>query len=346
MKNTEQVHDEGTNPITRLIHRHGGIVAMAAAAALTAKGEWDLAVMVEYPKGIAWLLPVALDVYLATAAAKRARADVFIGLVLMMGCQVAVHLTGLVIDERAGEVTPWGLVVAVVCVPPIIALRTTLGMRGKREGKSPELLAAEEAERVAREAAADADRRRVETAARLREEQEGRAAELAAAETRLREEREAREAAEQAARDAREKADRAAFRASRASTQRDGDAVPRRTPTQPVTQTAEPTDAPVTHGVTHQVTQNGDAPARDASTRDASTRDASRGVPLTREERLTLAVIEVQEGTAKSARAAALKYDVDVQAVQRRVRAERQSAEQGPLARAGADPTPSSTSTQ
>lgn len=346
MKHTEQGSTMGRKP--SLVGQYGGWVALAAAAALTSKGEYDLAVMVHYPWFLAWLFPVALDVYLATAATRKAGSDVAISLLLMVGAQIAVHLTDHFITE--GEQVPWGLIIPVSCIPPIVAWRA----KSLASGHKAEAEAAAEAEReqqriraieAARAEVADANRRRAEAEARVRKEQEARAEVERAAEERLREEQEAREAAEQGKRAAEEKAARAAFRAAQARTERDGDASARRTPaarvtkpvTHPVTHDEAPTDAPVTHAVTHRGdarVRHGDAPAGGDASRDASTGDAQAG----REERLTLAVWEVLEGTQPSARAAALKHDVDVQAVQRRVRAERQQRgveEQSPLARAG-----------
>lgn len=301
------------NLLTRTIHRHGGSVAMAAAAALTAKGEWDLAVLVHYPMGIAWLLPVALDVYLATAAAKRATLDIVIGLLLMMGCQIAVHLVPVFITS--GEQVPWGLVVVAVCVPPIIALRATLGMHGGRKIAERERVA-EEQVHAARVAAAEADRLRVDAEARLAEE----------------------------------RATRAPARRPRARTESDGGVVRPSLPAA-ASGTGESlvTHDEVTlmrHEVTHAVTHQGDAPSEgDASVThgvthggDASApRDASGDdAPLTRDERLTLAVMEVLEGTTPSARAAALKHGVDPTTLRRRlaqVRPEVQTPEAQPTTR-------------
>ncbi|MGC4891098.1 hypothetical protein [Micromonospora sp. DT227] len=331
------------NFVTQAIHDHGGLVAMVAAAALTAKGEFDLAVIVHYPSEIAWLLPVALDVYLATAAAKNARIDIFIGLLLMMGCQAAVHLLPVFITK--GEEVPWGLVVAAVCVPPVIALRTTLGMHGKDE-KSPEVLAAEEQARLAAERAAAIDRQRAENAERFRAEREALEAQRQAAETRALEVEAERDAAQERVTVAERKAERAEFRAAQARTQRDGDAGGRRAGAsrveRPVTHSDGPKDASVTHPVTH----GGDAPASsgDASGDAPGGGDAPAGdASLTREERLTLAVMEAVNGEGVSARSAAFKYGLtsggDIQAVQRRVRAAKRTEQDPPLARAGLNGT-------
>ncbi len=123
-------------------------------------------------------------------------------------------------------------------------------------------------------------------------------------------------------------------------------------PAAPVTQPDAANDAPVTHDVTQSVTHDADAPVpagdaqpeSDAPAVSATAEGDAPGndAPASREERLTLAVWEVLHGTAKSARAAALAHDVDIQAVQRRVRAEKakqESTEQSPLARAGVNGT-------
>lgn len=321
-----------------------GFAAMAAAVYLTASGEYKLARMVGYGKEYAWAYPMALDVYLAAACRKGIKADIAIAGLLMGGSQIVVGL--LYVHITPGEQVPWGVVIAAKVLPPIIALRCTLGMHGKKDEKSPEVLAAEEAARAAVERAAAADRARAETADRLRAERQQREADRLRADEQIREAAEARQAAEEAAKAAQLKADRAAFRAAQANTQRDGDASGRRPSAgrveKPVTHDAQPSEPPVTHPVTHPathtvthpVTHGGDAPtAGDAPASDAS---------ASREERLTLAVWEVLHGASTSARAAALKHGVDVQAVQRRVRAERRQrsdGEQSPLARAGVNGT-------
>lgn len=99
----------------------GRWVALAAAVALTAKGEYDLARMAHYGERMAILFPISLDVYAAAAFARHRRGDVFAGLLLMIGCQIAVHLVPLYIT--GGEHVPWALVIAVSCIPPIVAWR-------------------------------------------------------------------------------------------------------------------------------------------------------------------------------------------------------------------------------
>jgi hypothetical protein len=122
---------EATRP--NVIARHGRWVALAAAVALTAKGEYDLALMVNYDPSVAFLFPVALDVYAASAFARHKRGDVLAGVLLMIGAQAAVHLVPLGITD--GEQMPWGLVLAVSCVPPIVAWRAHSLGEGSRSSK-------------------------------------------------------------------------------------------------------------------------------------------------------------------------------------------------------------------
>lgn len=93
-------------------------VAFAAAAALTASGEFELAQLAGWPWWVAWLLPVALDVYAFASFSTRRRMDTLAALGLMISCNAAYHLaaTGLV---PAG----WQLVVLVAALPPVICWR-------------------------------------------------------------------------------------------------------------------------------------------------------------------------------------------------------------------------------
>ncbi|MFG1898708.1 hypothetical protein ACGFIP_32340 [Micromonospora zamorensis] len=332
-------------------------MALAAAAALTSKGEFDLAVMVHYPWYLAPLFPLALDVYLATAGALKSRADVAISLLLMIGAQVAVHLTDHFISE--GEQVPWGLILGVSCIPPIVAWRAKSLASRHQAAVDAAVEAERQMEEAARAAVAAAEQSRAEAEARLVEERAAREADARAAAGQLREhqataaaqlrdEQTAREAAEHAARVANERADRAALRADRARTERDRDAAARRSQpkpaAEPVTQHGGQSDAPETPSVTH----SDDASPRPGDASGDAPAGGKGDAPLTREQRLTLAVMEVVEGKG-SARAAALSHDVDPQAVQRRVRAARAEAgtqQPRPLARPagdGAEPTQHST---
>ena len=99
----------------------GPWIAMAAAVILTAKGEFDLAVLAHFSAWIAWMFPVMVDVYVITSFHRRRWMDMVIGMLLMIFCQIAVHLVPVYIT--AGEQTPWRLVVAVACIAPVVVVR-------------------------------------------------------------------------------------------------------------------------------------------------------------------------------------------------------------------------------
>ncbi|MEQ4301615.1 hypothetical protein ABNF97_09510 [Plantactinospora sp. B6F1] len=112
------------------IARHLRWPALVAAVALTAKGEYDLARMAHYGEWMAVLFPISIDVYSAAAFLRHRTLDVLAGLALMIGCQVAVHLLPLYITGE--EQVPWGLVIAISCVPPIVAWRAhALGTKSR-----------------------------------------------------------------------------------------------------------------------------------------------------------------------------------------------------------------------
>lgn len=182
----------------------GERIALGAAVALTAKSEYDLAVLSHFAKGIAWLYPVMLDVYVITAFHKRRKVDMFVALGLMLFSQVAVHLVPVWITE--GEQVPWGLVMAVACVAPIVVVRVKMltgRTRAEREAEERERAQAEEIARL-RAAVAEADRKAAEEAAARRAEEAARRQ----AEERAEAERSAREVAEaESAREAEERAE-------------------------------------------------------------------------------------------------------------------------------------------
>jgi hypothetical protein len=93
-------------------------VALAAAALLTAIGEFMLASLVGYPLYVAWLFPIALDIYAYCAFAAKARRDVAAALVLMIVCQALAHLVAVSVIPAH-----WSLVILVSAVPPIICWR-------------------------------------------------------------------------------------------------------------------------------------------------------------------------------------------------------------------------------
>lgn len=185
----------------------GPRVAMAAAVVLTAKGEFDLAVLAHFSEWIAWMFPVMIDVYVITAFHRRRWKDMVIGMLLMIFCQVAVHVLPEYITE--GEKTPWGLVVAVACIAPIVVVRVKIltGRTAKEIAAEQEAARQADEVRAARAETTAARRALAETeaaaaAATLQAQAEIAAqaeharAEIAAAEQRAQVETSAREAAE------------------------------------------------------------------------------------------------------------------------------------------------------
>ncbi|MGC5033100.1 hypothetical protein [Micromonospora sp. DT229] len=180
----------------------GERIALSTAVALTARGEFDLAVMAHFTPGIAWMFPVMIDVYVVTAFHKRRWLDVSISLFLMLFCQVAVHLLPVFITE--GEETPWALVMAVACIAPIVVVRVK-ALAGKTAAeREAEAAAARKAEEITRlrQAAEDADRKsaELETALRAEERKSADAEKRAQAEAEQRRKAEERVAAEAEAR--------------------------------------------------------------------------------------------------------------------------------------------------
>lgn len=156
--------------ISHLLPAVGRWISLAAAVALTAKGEYDLAVLCHYPRELAALYPVMLDVYVVVAFSRHRHGDVLAGLALMLGCQVAAHLLPALAESPERVTAPWGLVMAVACVPPIVLLRThALGSRSRAEAEA-EAAAEAEAE-AAKRKAAEAERAEAEAEiARLRQQ--------------------------------------------------------------------------------------------------------------------------------------------------------------------------------
>ncbi|GHJ11243.1 hypothetical protein TPA0907_56100 [Micromonospora humidisoli] len=182
----------------------GERIALGTAVALTAKSEYDLAVLAHFAKGIAWLYPVMLDVYVVTAFHKRRKVDMFVALALMLFSQVAVHLVPVFITT--GEQVPWGLVMAVACVAPIVVVRVKMLTGRTAAEREAEEAAARQAEEVTRLRAqlADANRKAADEGAGRRAEETARQQ----AEERADAERTGREVAEaEAVREAEERAD-------------------------------------------------------------------------------------------------------------------------------------------
>lgn len=199
----------------------GPWVAMAAAVILTAKGEFDLAVLAHFSEWIAWMFPVMIDVYVVTAFHRRRWKDMVIGMLLMIFCQIAVHLLPVYIT--GGEQTPWGLVVAVACIAPIVVVRVKIltGRTAKEIAAEQEAAQRADEVRVAQTATTAAQRALAETKAaaaaaaeqaqvEIAAQAEHARTEIAAAEQRAQTEIAAREAAETRAAEAETQAAQAA----------------------------------------------------------------------------------------------------------------------------------------
>ena len=174
----------------------GPWVAMAAAVILTAKGEFDLAVLAHFVPSIAWMFPVMIDVYVITAFHRGRRRDMVISMLLMIFCQVAVHVLPVYITE--GEKTPWGLVVAVACIAPVVVVRVKILIGRTTQEIAAEQEAARRADevRAARAETTAARAAQAQAQAAARAETARAEAEIAAAEQRVQAEISAREAAE------------------------------------------------------------------------------------------------------------------------------------------------------
>lgn len=143
-KRTRRPKDEplpGAPADVMAVLRHGGTAALTAAAASSFVSLFWLATLVGWPKQLAWLLPISLDVYAGTslyvgyrlparhAAAKSARRNARFALALTVACNAIYH--ALVLFGSAWPV--WvhdSLLVAVSALPPIVVERL-LHLRSK-----------------------------------------------------------------------------------------------------------------------------------------------------------------------------------------------------------------------
>jgi hypothetical protein len=104
-------------------------VVGAAAAAMSWTGWFLLAVMCGWPKWLAWLLPLAVDVYVVTSARawlrlpwvstrtrRYAAASTFLAVLFSVAANAAYHLMESMGMQRA----PWGVVVAVSGLAPLM----------------------------------------------------------------------------------------------------------------------------------------------------------------------------------------------------------------------------------
>jgi hypothetical protein len=106
-----------------------GWAAMAASIAVTAQGEWSLAVDCGYAPLVAAGLPVAIDAY--AIRAMRAGREIFPPVLLMVATNAAAHL----LHGGMLSVTPW-LVVLVSAIAPVVLWRVHALLR--HEGADPE----------------------------------------------------------------------------------------------------------------------------------------------------------------------------------------------------------------
>lgn len=123
--------------------------ALAATIGLTASGEFALAQLAGWGAGLAWLLPVAIDVYVVQAF--RRHRDVPAALALMVLANAIFHLAdrglfgvvrehGQVALSASGEPRPeWWLIVAVAAIAPVVMWRIhrLSAPARKRESKTP-----------------------------------------------------------------------------------------------------------------------------------------------------------------------------------------------------------------
>lgn len=119
----------GPNPTRAAVDQYGPWVAMYAAIALTASGEFELATLVGFPNWIAWAFPTAIDVYVIQAI--RRRRDVAAAISLGIVANALYHLAaaglfGVSKHSAHGHETydaKWWLIVGVAAVAPLIVWR-------------------------------------------------------------------------------------------------------------------------------------------------------------------------------------------------------------------------------
>lgn len=112
----------GSTERRSVVERYGPWVALYAAVALTASGEFELASLVGFPGWIAWALPTAIDVYVVQAM--RRHRDVAGALFLMVATNAVYHLAASGLFGVTGAGMPaWWLIVMVAAIAPMIVWR-------------------------------------------------------------------------------------------------------------------------------------------------------------------------------------------------------------------------------
>jgi hypothetical protein len=101
-------------------------VALGAVIGLTATGEYSLAQLAGWYAGIAWLLPLGIDVYVVQAL--RRHRDVFPALILMVAANAVYHLAaaglfGVRADSHGALKPEWWLIASVAAIAPWVMLR-------------------------------------------------------------------------------------------------------------------------------------------------------------------------------------------------------------------------------
>ncbi|MFI8942731.1 hypothetical protein [Streptomyces syringium] len=142
-------------------------VALTAVVGLTASGEFQLAQLAGWPTGIAWMLPLGIDVYVVQAM--RRHRDVAPALILMVAANAIYHLAavglfGAHLNSHGVPAPEWWLIVGVAAIAPFVMWRihritapaTERKPRGRqrRESAAP---AGESTVEVARERSHESD---------------------------------------------------------------------------------------------------------------------------------------------------------------------------------------------
>lgn len=123
-------------------------IALAATIGLTASGEFALAQLAGWARELAWLLPVAIDVYVVQAF--RRHRDVAQALVLMVLANAVYHLASAgLFGVDAKERPEWWLIVGVAAIAPFVMWRIHRMSAPRRERRQqlPERPASVPAER-------------------------------------------------------------------------------------------------------------------------------------------------------------------------------------------------------
>ena len=116
-------------------------VALGATILLTASGEYELATLAGWHPGLAWGLPLAIDVYVIQAM--RRHRDVFLALTLMVVANAVFHLADAgLFGMRSDDEPEWWLIASVAAIAPWVMLRihaiTAPPRAKKRRQQEPE----------------------------------------------------------------------------------------------------------------------------------------------------------------------------------------------------------------